>query len=167
MINVKIVRIHPKACIPKYMTEWASGCDVFACIDEPISIMSMERVVVPTGLIFEIPNGYELQVRSRSGLALKEGLFVLNSPGTIDSDYRGELKIILANIGKDTVTIKPGERIAQLVLKKVEKIFFDEKPDIAYLSQSKRGDGGFGSTFLESQKESCKFNTILSCSEEV
>ncbi len=143
MVKVKIVKINSRALIPKYMTDGSSGCDVFACLEEPVYIRPMERAIIPTGLLLEIPCGYEIQVRSRSGLAIKEGLFVLNSPGTIDSDYRGELKIILANIGKDIIKIEPNERIAQLVLNKVEKIFFE---NVESLSSSQRGNGGFGST---------------------
>jgi dUTP pyrophosphatase len=130
--------------IPQRMTKGSSGCDVCAAVETDVVLEPAGRALVPTGFCFEIPQGYEVQVRSRSGLAVKHGVFVLNSPGTIDSDYRGEVKIILANIGSAPFTIKRGDRIAQLVVAPVASdIDFAENESI---SETKRGAGGFGHT---------------------
>ncbi|MCI6151544.1 MULTISPECIES: dUTP diphosphatase [Fusobacterium] len=127
---------------PVYMTEGSAGMDVRANIKEPITLKSLDRVLVPTGIKMEIPLGYEVQVRPRSGLALKHGITLVNSPGTIDSDYRGEIGIIMANIGREDFVINPGERIAQLVLGKVYQMDLVE----GELSETERGAGGFGHT---------------------
>lgn len=129
--------------LPHYATEGAAGMDVRAYIQEPITLRSLERTAVPTGLFLEIPSGYEVQVRPRSGLALKQGLTCLNTPGTIDSDYRGELQVILVNLSTDTQTIHSGDRIAQLVLQKVEQATWQQ---VETLTTTARSDGGFGST---------------------
>ena len=128
---------------PSYATEGSAGMDIRAAIKQNITIQNMQVEMIPTNISVEIPEGYEIQVRPRSGLAAKHGIGVLNSPGTIDSDYRGEVKIILINFSKDEFTIKPGERIAQLVLSKVYKAKMKEEKD---LNESKRGEGGFGHT---------------------
>lgn len=141
-IIVKIVKENGVE-IPKYMTDGAAGLDVKAYITNEIVLNPLERVLVPTGLKIEIPVGYEVQVRPRSGLALKHGITLVNSPGTIDSDYRGELKMILINLSNEKFTILPNERIAQLVLQKVCQMEFEE---VEKLSDTKRADGGFGST---------------------
>ena len=127
---------------PMYMTEGSAGMDVRANIKEPITLGSLERVLVPTGIKMEIPLGYEVQVRPRSGLALKHGISMANTPGTIDSDYRGEIGVILINLSKEDFVINPGERIAQLVLGKVYQMDLVE----GELSQTERGEGGFGHT---------------------
>ena len=142
-VTVKVSKINATAILPQYMTVGAAGCDVSACLEKPIAVEPLQRIAVPTGLTVEIPAGYEIQVRPRSGLALKKGLTVVNAPGTIDSDYRGEVKILLVNLNPATVEIEPGERIAQLVLGKVEQIQWTES---ATLSETSRGAGGFGST---------------------
>lgn len=142
-VIVKIVRENDKIELPKYETSGAAGMDVRANITEPIVLGSLERTLVPTGLKIAIPEGYEVQVRPRSGLALKHGITLLNTPGTIDSDYRGELKIIIANMSKDAYTINPGERIGQLVLNKVEQIEWEV---VETLDETERGAGGFGHT---------------------
>ena len=129
--------------LPKYQTSGSSGLDLHANIDNPITLNKNDIVLIPTGLFIEIPEGYEAQVRSRSSLALKNGIFCLNSPATIDSDYRGELKIILASLTDKPFTINNGDRIAQMVFAKVEKISFEE---VDSLSDTQRGEGGFGST---------------------
>lgn len=129
--------------MPKYMTEGSAGMDVKANIATPIEIDSLERVLVPTGIKMEIPMGYEVQVRPRSGLAIKYGITLVNTPGTIDSDYRGEIKIILINLSKEKYTINPGERIGQLVLQKVYKMQLES---VNELSETERADGGFGHT---------------------
>ncbi len=141
--NIKVPAVLPKGGAPKYATSVASGADLVAEIDTPVQLKSLERVMIPTGLYLEIPSGYEAQVRPRSGLAAKRGLTVLNSPGTIDSDYRGEIKVILVNLSPETVEIVPGERIAQIVFAPVIQAVFYESPE---LSRTERGHGGFGST---------------------
>ena len=130
--------------IPLRMTKGSSGCDIAAAVEADVVLQPSGRALVPTGFCFEIPQGYEVQVRSRSGLAIKHGVFVLNSPGTIDSDYRGEVKVILTNAGSAPFTIKRGDRIAQLVVAGVSNdIDFKES---ASVSETDRGTGGFGHT---------------------
>lgn len=129
--------------LPEYGTIASAGVDLRANIDAPISVGSLEKVVVPTGLFMEIPVGYEAQVRPRSGLAFKHGITVLNSPGTIDADYRGEIKVILVNLSKETFIIENGERIAQMVIAAHEQA---EWVAVESLDETERGAGGFGST---------------------
>ena len=141
---VKVKRLkHFKGDLPEYKSEGASGFDIRACLDEDIKLKPGERAIIPSGLSFELPPGFEMQSRPRSGLALKQGLTVLNSPGTIDSDYRGEVKTLILNTSKENVTIKDQERIAQLVLCPVFRAKFIEWGE---LSKTERGEGGFGST---------------------
>lgn len=134
---------HFKGELPQYQSAGASGFDVRACIDKPIVLKPMERVLVPTGLTFEIPEGYEIQARPRSGWAAKQGLTLLNTPGTIDADYRGEIKIIVINLGQESVTINDQDRCAQLVICPVVHAQFDL---VTELSDTARGEAGFGST---------------------
>ena len=134
---------HFKGELPKYETEGASGFDIKARIDKEIDLAPGERKLIPTGLSFAVPPGFELQCRPRSGLALKKGMTVLNTPGTVDSDYRGEIKVIIKNAGTETLKIKDQDRIAQLVLCPVYKAKFVLKES---LTESSRGGGGFGST---------------------
>jgi len=141
-IEVKIIK-EDGVTLPKYMTEGAAGMDVCAHISESITLKSLERKLVPTGIKIEIPFGYEVQVRPRSGLAIKHGITLVNSPGTIDSDYRGEIGIILINLSNEEYTINPKERIGQLVLQKVYKMEFVE---VERLGESSRSAGGFGHT---------------------
>lgn len=141
-MTVKVVNKSGLA-LPAYATALAAGMDVRASIKEPVALKSLGRAIVPTGLYMEIPAGYEIQVRPRSGLAAKKGITVLNAPGTIDADYRGELCVILVNLSDEEFVIEPGERIAQIVLSRHEVIEWEET-DI--LSESGRGAGGFGST---------------------
>ncbi len=129
--------------LPAYATEGSSGMDVRADIAQPIELTAMQRMLVPTGLFIELPLGYEAQVRPRSGLAIKQGITCLNTPGTIDADYRGEIKVILINLSNETQVIQPGDRIAQLVFQKVEKIVLVDTTEI---SSTLRGEGGFGHT---------------------
>lgn len=131
------------ASVPEYRSAGAAGADLRAFIDSPILLAPGERTAVPTGLRIAIPEGYEAQVRSRSGLALGKGLICLNSPGTIDSDYRGEIKVILANLGMQTAEILPGDRIAQLVIARYSRAEFAVSSD---LGLTERGADGFGST---------------------
>ena len=129
--------------IPSYSTSGSAGMDIRAAIKKPVKLKPMEVELIPTNLSVEIPNVFEIQVRPRSGLAAKHGIGILNSPGTIDSDYRGEVKIILINFSKEEFIVHPGDRIAQLILSKVYKARLIEA---AELNQSKRGEGGFGYT---------------------
>ena len=133
---------HP---LPKYETDGSSGMDLRANLDEDLVLKPLDRVLVPTGLYFEFEKGYEAQVRARSGLALKKGLGLPNGIGTIDSDYRGELKVILINMSKEDVVIKDGERIAQIVFMKIET---PEIVEVEEISDTERSDGGFGHTGL-------------------
>jgi len=143
MISIKLTRLaHGEGLpFPVYATDGAAGLDIVTAVD--LSLAPGERMAVPTGFAIEIPPGYEVQVRPRSGLALKHGVTCLNTPGTIDSDYRGEVKVILANLGGETFSVSRGERIAQLVPAPVLRAQFEE---VAELSDTTRGGGGFGST---------------------
>ncbi len=129
--------------LPRYETLHAAGLDVRADTSEPVTLGPLERAMVPTGLYVEIPAGYEMQIRPRSGLAAKHGLGVLNSPGTIDADYRGEIKIILVNLSNESFVLNPGERIAQMVVAAHQRIEWEPAES---LSETERGAGGFGST---------------------
>lgn len=128
---------------PRYETPESAGMDLRAHIAKPIRLQSLQRALVPTGIFLQLPAGYEAQVRPRSGLAAREGVTVLNSPGTIDSDYRGEIKVILVNLSAEETTIEPGSRIAQLVIASVVQAELEE---VAVLNETSRGEGGFGST---------------------
>ena len=144
VFEVKVQTLnHFKGELPRYESSEASGFDIRAQLEKSVPIKIGERVLIPTGLIFEIPKGFELQVRPRSGLALKKGLAVLNSPGTIDSDYRGELKIILINLGQEPICLQDQDRIAQVVLCPVYQAKFSL---VDQVKSSKRGGSGFGST---------------------
>jgi len=146
ILKIKVKTLdHFKGQLPEYKSKGASGFDIQACLRESIKLKRGERSLIPTGLSFEIPVGFELQSRPRSGLAIKQGLTVLNSPGTIDSDYRGEVKIILINNGQDECVIHDQERIAQMVLCPVYQAHFVKSES---LSETERGGGGFGSTGL-------------------
>lgn len=129
--------------LPQYATVASAGMDVRARLDAPVTLAPLQRAMIPTGLFLEIPVGYEVQVRPRSGLAAKKGITVLNAPGTIDADYRGEVCVILVNLSSDPFVVEPGERIAQLVLARHEHIEWEE---VSELGGTDRGDGGFGST---------------------
>src|SRR5215211_6064142 len=139
-IVVKIVNTSTNI-LPEYATEGAAGLDIRANLDQPLELRSLERLLIPTGLFIELPGGYEAQIRPRSGLAVKQGLTCLNSPGTIDSDYRGEIKILLINLSGQTQIIQHGDRIAQMTVHCVERIFWQE---VDILSQTMRSEGGFG-----------------------
>ncbi|HEY5938218.1 MAG TPA: dUTP diphosphatase [Kofleriaceae bacterium] len=141
--RVEIKRLRPDAIVPQYQTELAAGLDVHACITESITIEPGRRAAIGTGLAIALPAGYEAQVRPRSGLARSHGVTLVNSPGTIDADYRGEVTILLINHGSEAVTIKAGERIAQLVIAPVARATLVEVDE---LSATARGEGGFGST---------------------
>lgn len=144
MCTVKIINqsSHPN---PAYQTEFSAGMDLHANIEESISLIPGARMLIPTGLFIELPKGYEAQVRPRSGLALKHGITVLNSPGTIDADYRGEIKVLLINHGQETFEIQNGERIAQMVVAQHAVVQWANTTE---LNVTERGDGGYGSTGL-------------------
>lgn len=141
-ITVKIINNSTNA-LPAYETIGSSGVDLRANLSEPVNLLPMQRALIPTGLFIELPLGYEAQVRPRSGLAIKHGITCLNTPGTIDSDYRGELKIILINLSNEPFAIQHGERIAQMIIQPVVKAAWEE---VKILNESKRGEGGFGHT---------------------
>tara|TARA_B100000427_G_scaffold291438_1_gene268249 strand:+ start:71 stop:508 length:438 start_codon:yes stop_codon:yes gene_type:complete len=143
MVKILIKKLDQNVIIPEYKTKGASGMDLTANIKEPFFIEPGKSDIVPTGISLSIPIGYEVQIRPRSGLAAKKKVSVLNTPGTIDSDYRGEIKVILINFGKEKFKINPKDRIAQMVLCPVVKIEFEE---VNELEDTKRGGGGFGST---------------------
>ena len=141
-MNVQIIN-KSKHPTPNYETNGAAGMDLRANIDESITLKPLERVIVKTGLFIALPIGFEAQVRPRSGLAAKKGITVLNSPGTVDADYRGEIGVILVNLSNNDFVINDGERIAQLIIAKHERVNWQE---VEVLNETKRGDGGFGST---------------------
>ncbi|MCR5453868.1 MAG: dUTP diphosphatase [Bacteroidales bacterium] len=129
--------------LPKYSTEFSAGMDICANLDNDLIIKPLQRVLVPTGLFMELPNGYEAQIRPRSGLAIKSGITVLNTPGTIDSDYRGEIKVILINLSDQDFTVHNGDRICQMVIAKYQQV---DLQVVEQLTDSVRSDGGFGHT---------------------
>jgi dUTP pyrophosphatase len=141
-MTVKIVNRSDNP-LPKYETSGSAGMDLRASLAQSITLSPLERQLVPTGLSVELPHGYEAQIRPRSGLAIKKGLSLVNTPGTIDSDYRGEIQLVVINLSIETQTIEPGERIAQMVIARYEQIVWQE---VEVLSPSERGAGGFGST---------------------
>lgn len=144
MNNIKVkVLVEKGVEHPKYMTSGSAGMDIRAHIKEEINLKPLERKLIPSGIRMEIPEGYEVQVRPRSGLALKHGLTVLNTPGTVDSDYRGDIGVILVNLSNEEYTVKPGERIAQLVVNKVAQA---ELIEVEELNETERNSGGFGHT---------------------
>lgn len=141
-MEVKIVN-KSKHSLPEYATALSAGMDLRANIDEPIVLKPLQRVLVPTGLYIQLPEGYEAQIRPRSGLAIKHGISVVNSPGTIDADYRGEIRVILANLSDEDFTINDGERICQMVVARHSRVEWNE---VDVLDESERGAGGFGHT---------------------
>ena len=141
-MTIKVIN-KSKHDLPKYQTELSAGMDLYANIDEPITLKPLERTLVKTGLFISLPKGYEAQIRPRSGLAFKNGITVLNTPGTIDADYRGEIGVILVNLSSQDFTINDGDRIAQMVIAKQETAIWEE---VENLDETNRGEGGFGSS---------------------
>ena len=141
-MKVKIVN-KSRHALPEYQTPLSAGLDIRANLDESVTLRPLERAMIPTGLYVELPEGCEMQIRPRSGLAAKHGITVLNSPGTIDADYRGEIKVILVNLSNEPFTIESGERIAQMIVARYEQI---EWQPVDVLGETERGAGGFGST---------------------
>ncbi len=144
-VQIKIINQSANQ-LPEYATIGSSGMDIRANLIVPVILESLERALIPTGLFVELPLGYELQIRPRSGLAIKQGITCLNSPGTIDADYRGEIKVIIINLSNEAVTINHGDRIAQMILQQVEKA---EWLAVNIIDETQRGDGGFGHTGKE------------------
>jgi dUTP diphosphatase len=142
-LSIQILRVRDRARLPQYMTELASGMDLCACLDVPLDLAPGQRILIPTGLAMAIPVGFEGQVRPRSGMALKHGIALVNSPGTIDADYRGEIGIIVINHGSDTVRFDDGDRIAQLVIAPVRRAALTV---VENLDSTFRAQGGFGHT---------------------
>lgn len=142
MVKIKVVNTGCQP-LPAYATSQSAGMDLRANIESPIMLHPMERTLVPTGIRIELPEGYEAQVRPRSGLALKHGITVLNTPGTIDSDYRGELKVLLVNLSNDDFVVNAGERVAQMVIARHETATWEE---VEVLDETERGEGGYGHT---------------------
>jgi dUTP pyrophosphatase len=144
-IRIKRLRSDRPVCLPRYMTEGASGMDLFACIEGEWTLQPGDRKLVPTGISVAIPEGFEGQVRPRSGLAVRNGIGVVNAPGTIDSDYRGEVGVLLINFGREAMTIRDGDRIAQMIIARVFRAAWEEVDD---LPPTGRQEGGFGHTGL-------------------
>lgn len=144
-MKVKIVNTS-KWPLPAYATPASAGMDLRANIDEPITLASLDRVLVPTGIRIALPVGYEAQIRPRSGMATKHGISVLNTPGTVDADFRGELKVTLVNLSRDPFTVNPGDRIAQMIVSRHERVEWEPSE---VLDETERGEGGWGSTGLK------------------
>ncbi|MCH5347341.1 MAG: dUTP diphosphatase [Muribaculaceae bacterium] len=144
-MKVKIVNKSPNA-LPCYETGSSAGMDVRAWLDEPVTLEPLERKLIPTGLSIQLPRGYECQIRPRSGLALRHGLSIVNTPGTVDADYRGEIGVVVINLSREPFTINPGDRICQMVIKEYTRVEWEE---VERLDHTKRGDGGWGHTGVD------------------
>ncbi len=143
-ISIHVKRLKSQSIpLPRYMTEGSSGMDLFACLDEEVTLGPGERRLIPTGISVAIPEGFEGQVRPRSGLAVRNGMGILNAPGTIDADYRGEIAVVLINLGNESFTVRQGDRIAQLIISRVFKAVWEETDE---LPPTLRQGGGFGHT---------------------
>jgi len=142
-MKIDIVKLRPDALLPQYQTAGAAGADLHACIDESITLQPLERRMIPTGISMAIPEGYEVQVRARSGMSIKHGITMVNGIGTVDADYRGELGVLIINLGQEAFTIEPGMRIAQMVVAKYETAAWNE---VEVLDATDRGTGGYGSS---------------------
>jgi dUTP pyrophosphatase len=146
MATLRVYRMRADAVVPRYKTSGAAGLDLAACLDAPLVIAPGGTARVPTGLRIALPTGHEGQVRPRSGLAARHGITVLNAPGTIDEDYRGQVQVLLVNHGTEPFTIESGDRIAQLIVAPINQVEIEPVDDVAALGGTERGDGGFGST---------------------
>jgi dUTP pyrophosphatase len=142
-LRVKIIKVRDDAFLPSYQTKYAAGMDLHACLDAPLTMNMLDRLRIPTGIAVELPVGYELQIRARSSFGLKYGVTMANGVGTIDSDYRGELSVVLINLSKEPFIVEPGMRIAQMIVARHEHVVWDE---VKSLSETERAKGGFGST---------------------
>jgi dUTP pyrophosphatase len=141
-MKIRIIN-HSKHNMPEYKTGYSAGMDLYANIDAPVNLKPLERALIPTGLFIELPVGYEAQIRPRSGLAIKDGITVLNTPGTIDADYRGEICIILINLSEKEYSVKDGDRICQMIISKHERVEWER---VESINDTERGKGGFGHT---------------------
>ncbi len=142
-MRLSIVKLRDEAILPVYQTAGAAGADLHACLDEAVVLRPLERKVIPTGLAMSIPEGFEVQIRARSGMSIKHGITMVNGIGTIDADYRGELGILLINVSQEDFVIEPGMRVAQMVLARYEKVEWDQ---VNELDTTERGTGGYGSS---------------------
>ena len=142
-MRLSIVKLRDDAILPVYQTAGAAGADLHACLDEAVVLRPLERKVIPTGLAMSIPEGFEVQIRARSGMSIKHGITMVNGIGTIDADYRGELGILLINVSQEDFVIEPGMRVAQMVLARYEKVEWDQ---VNELDTTERGTGGYGSS---------------------
>lgn len=142
-MNIAVTKLRPEAILPEYQTTGAAGADIHACLDEAITLQPMERRMIPTGLAMAIPEGYEVQIRARSGMSIKHGITMVNGVGTIDADYRGEVGVLVINLSQEPFTIEPDMRIAQMVVARYETIAWTE---VAELDKTTRGSGGYGSS---------------------
>ena len=142
-MNIQIKKLKQSAILPEYQTAQAAGMDLHACIDEPITLAPMERRMIPTGLAVALPDGYEAQIRARSGLSIKHGITMVNGVGTVDADYRGEVGILMINLGQESFVIEPNMRVAQMVIARYERASWQLSEE---LDETIRGQGGFGST---------------------
>lgn len=148
-MDVKVKKLNDKAILPMYQTEHAAAMDVHACLDAPMTLQPLQRAMVPTGLAFEVPEGYEMQVRARSGMSIKYGMALVNGIGTIDADYRGELNVLMINLSQDPFVIEPDMRIAQLLISRYEKVTWRVSET---LTETERSDSGFGSTGFDKKR---------------
>jgi dUTP pyrophosphatase len=142
-VNIDVVKLRDDAILPVYQTAGAAGADIHACLDEPITLQPLERRMIPTGLAMAIPEGYEVQIRARSGMSIKHGITMVNGIGTIDADYRGEVGVLVINLSQEAFTIEPGMRIAQMVVARYDVAAWNE---VAELDETVRGTGGYGSS---------------------
>lgn len=142
-MRIKVTKLHTQAKIPAYQTQDAAGMDLHARLDAPMTLGSLERAAVPTGIAVSLPKGYEAQVRARSGLSLKHGITVVNGIGTVDADYRGEISVLLVNLSNESFVIEPDMRIAQMVIAEYQRVVWDQ---VEVLDETSRGEGGYGST---------------------
>lgn len=142
-MNIKVTRLNAQAILPEHQTAGAAAADIHACLDGPVTLRPMERAIIPTGLAMAIPHGYEVQIRARSGLSIKHGITMVNGVGTIDADYRGEVGVLVINLGQDSFTVEPNMRIAQMVLSRYEQLSWQVVDE---LDETARGKGGYGST---------------------
>lgn len=147
-VKIIVQKTNKNAVLPTYQTIGSAGADVHACLEQPVVLQPMERKMIPTGLTMAIPKGYEIQVRARSGLSIKHGITMVNGIGTIDSDFRGEINLLLINLGDTAFTIEPGMRLAQMVLAKYQSIDWQPASSNQDIGQTERGAGGFGSTLV-------------------
>ena len=142
-MNIDVVKLRDDAILPVYQTAGAAGADIHACLDEPVTLQPLERRMIPTGLAMAIPEGYEVQIRARSGMSIKHGITMVNGIGTIDADYRGEVGVLAINLSQEAFTIEPGMRIAQMVVARYDVAGWNE---VAELDETVRGTGGYGSS---------------------